>query len=273
MGKNWIFWRECAKRARQGTGSFANDWQWVFGIPIASSIGTYVISEKGMAYMTSGNPIFDAILAALVAFLITWVFAFVFRMYQTAPQLYAEQKSRAEAAEERLKPRLKLSFAMQDDGCVHRNIEIGSPEAARIYGPTLADWYRVKVEALGDSRVEKCSAKILSIKLVDKEYLQGESPKLSFALASSEQDALERTIQSPIPDYVDFLCISHDNKPSTPIRGIFSQGLAKADLFSKEGDYKIDIVVAAPEIVSEVIRLLFKWRGDQKTAEVTWLQN
>jgi hypothetical protein len=110
MAGNWLFWCECARRARKGTGAFANDWQWVFGVPAVSAIGVYVASVKGATDLSTGYPALDAFLAALAAFLPTWAVAFSIRMYKAAPALFLEQKSRADILEARLAPRLRLAY-------------------------------------------------------------------------------------------------------------------------------------------------------------------
>jgi hypothetical protein len=108
MRETWSFWRDCIRRAREGTSAFANDWQWVFGVPAVSAIGVYVASNKGATALTTDYPVLDAFVAALVAFLITWFVAFVIRMYKSAPAMFQEQKERGDNLEARLSPKIDI---------------------------------------------------------------------------------------------------------------------------------------------------------------------
>src|SRR5260370_32296106 len=76
---------------------------------------------------------------ALGAYIVTWVVAFAFRTLNAAPQLYNQQKNRADNAEieirnlkERIRPKLRYSFRMSDPGCVRPNTTItwSSPPTA-----------------------------------------------------------------------------------------------------------------------------------------------
>src|SRR5439155_26137684 len=98
MGENLAFWRESAKRARKGTASFANDWQWVFGSPaVAVGIGAYVASGKEAAMLTTGSPILDAFCAAFVAFLVTLLVAFLVNLIRVPAQIHREDAEKIEA--------------------------------------------------------------------------------------------------------------------------------------------------------------------------------
>jgi len=90
------FWRMCAKQAFWGNTAFANDWQWMFGIPAASAAGALLARVMGVKELTSGNAIFDVFLAGLGAFIITWLVAFVVRLTFAPVTLYCAEKARAD---------------------------------------------------------------------------------------------------------------------------------------------------------------------------------
>jgi hypothetical protein len=93
------FWWICAKTAFWGNTAFANDWQWVFGIPALSGLAGFLAANKGAADLSTGYPILDGFLTALGAFIVTWTIAFAVRMLNAPVVLFHEQKDRADALE------------------------------------------------------------------------------------------------------------------------------------------------------------------------------
>lgn len=92
MGRFFSFWWLCARRAFWGNTAFANDWQWVFGIPVLAFGAGLLNSRYQVAELTTGSPIVDAFLAALAAFVVTWLAAFFVRMLNQPVVLYDELK-------------------------------------------------------------------------------------------------------------------------------------------------------------------------------------
>jgi hypothetical protein len=79
MRKFFAFWWLCARTAFWGNAAFANDWQWIFGNPIASTFGGVIVAALGIVAptialrlgateMTTGTPALDSFLGALFAF-------------------------------------------------------------------------------------------------------------------------------------------------------------------------------------------------------------
>ncbi len=98
MSKFLHFWGLCIARAFRRNAAFANDWQWMFGIPAVTGLLVYVASVKGIAVtdLTTGNLVLDAFLIAFAAFLVTWVVAFCARLVHVPAILYYEEKDRAD---------------------------------------------------------------------------------------------------------------------------------------------------------------------------------
>jgi hypothetical protein len=90
------FWWRCIKNAFWGNSSFANDWAWFWGIPIASGLGAYISARQGAANLSTGYPILDGLVAAFVAYLITWLIAFFIRLLREPVDLFHAEKSRAD---------------------------------------------------------------------------------------------------------------------------------------------------------------------------------
>jgi hypothetical protein len=111
------FWRQCAGLAFRGSSSFANDWQWVFGVPIASGIGVYIAALRGATEVTTGYPTLDGFIAAFAAFSITWIVAFIIRTIKSASELYFKEKDRADALETRMIPKIAISYDESVSSC------------------------------------------------------------------------------------------------------------------------------------------------------------
>lgn len=99
MRRFFQFWWDCSKFAFWGNTAFANDWQWVFGIPALSGVAGYVAVNKGVAELSTGYPILDGFLAALGAFVVTWMVAFLVRLLNAPVDLFHHQKDRADRLE------------------------------------------------------------------------------------------------------------------------------------------------------------------------------
>lgn len=102
----WTFWKTCVVMAAKGASPFANDWQWVWGVPVwqwasGTSLFTWLFVglsvSDGHGGMTTGHPWLDGLIAAAVAFLITWLIAFISRIFTVAAERYNEAVARADA--------------------------------------------------------------------------------------------------------------------------------------------------------------------------------
>jgi hypothetical protein len=110
MRRFFSFWWECIRTAAGGNSTFANDWQWIFGNPIVSAFGTLFIAavggfapsafaRLGTGEITTGMPTLDSFLGAFAAFIITWLAAFFFRLFNVPVVLFHQQKERADKLE------------------------------------------------------------------------------------------------------------------------------------------------------------------------------
>jgi len=212
MGRSGDFWKECIKRAKVGTAAFANDWQWFSGVPLASAVAALYASKVGVE-LTTGQPILDVVLAAAAAFLITWVLAFFINIWREAPQLYFEQKALANDLAERLKPKLRLSFGMNDPGCVRHNTLLANEKRG--------DWYRLRVDSLTEANAEHCLARLLEVRRGGSPVLVGETPRLAFAMTETPFDA---RVAARVPSFIDLLVVTEDNSAALALPTAFGLG-------------------------------------------------
>jgi hypothetical protein len=80
-GRFFTFWARCVREAFWGNSAFANDWQWVVGNPLSAVLGGLLATYLGATALSTGSNILDAFFAALAAFIITWLVAFLIRLF------------------------------------------------------------------------------------------------------------------------------------------------------------------------------------------------
>lgn len=95
------FWWRCARRAHRQAIAFANNWAWLWGVPIGTAVIVWFASAKhlAIAQVTTGNPALDGLLAGLGAFAITYGIRFVPRFVTAPHQLLMAERRRTAAAE------------------------------------------------------------------------------------------------------------------------------------------------------------------------------
>jgi hypothetical protein len=87
--------------------AFANDWQWLFGIPLFAGVITGLVGAQTARQMTiTGNAIADGVIAAFAAFVLTWALAFAVRFFNAPVVFYETEKARGDILELEKKPRL-----------------------------------------------------------------------------------------------------------------------------------------------------------------------
>jgi hypothetical protein len=102
MRQFFKFWWLCVRTAFRGNTAFANDWQWLFGVPVCSGLAVFVARQQGISELSTGNVITDAVLAALGAFVVTWLVAFAVRVLNAPMILYNEEKRKADLVADRI---------------------------------------------------------------------------------------------------------------------------------------------------------------------------
>lgn len=103
MRRFFSFWWRCAKIAANESVSFANDWAWLIGAPIVG--GMLYLIKRGFgegALTLSQDTTIGALEAAFLAFLITWLFAFVLRLVRAPVTLFHQEKERADRLQQKL---------------------------------------------------------------------------------------------------------------------------------------------------------------------------
>jgi len=105
MSRFLAFWRMCAGHAVVGNSAFDKDWQWAFGNPMSAMLGPAVLAFlSGTADIITGSTIANAFLAAFFAFVVTWLVAFLVRLFSLPAEYYYTEKERADPTREYRRP-------------------------------------------------------------------------------------------------------------------------------------------------------------------------
>jgi hypothetical protein len=147
----FCFWWQCAKLTAYGNAAFANDWQWLLGIPICAGVSIWLTSKFHVTELTTGHPILDGVVGAAGAFVVTWFTAFVGRFSNAPVTLYHQEKSRADDLEKQLGGIQPLQIVVQD----------------QLYETALARHYRrfrIGVKNIGSQALSRCNLSIRDIR-------------------------------------------------------------------------------------------------------------
>lgn len=112
-----VYWSRCAKQAARRNAAFANDWQWMFGIPIFLGLLSYFSTEK-IEVIVRDHPILSSVLVALGAFVITWLIAFFVRLIRVPVEGDYENRKKIGDLESKLRtfrePNLVIEYRPEE---------------------------------------------------------------------------------------------------------------------------------------------------------------
>jgi hypothetical protein len=205
---------------------------------------------------------------ALVISFLTLVFV------ATPIRMWSIEKARADDADARLKPKLRLDFAMTDGGCVRPNTKVTMPVLGYLDGqPTgrIAQiggtYYRLAVHVDGVGEIQRCTGYITHILRNGKKWVEGENLLLTFAPAEAS-DATSKNLRAGIVNYLDFFFIGDDHKTLFITTKNF-QGPSSInwhDMFATPADYTLHIVVTAQDSPAVHKNVPFHWTGNRETS-------
>jgi hypothetical protein len=160
--------------------------------------------------------------------------------------------------EEQIRPKLRCSFSMDDDGCV-RPVPAHDP---------IETYYRIKVEAAHNINVTGCCCRLLRIEHDSGSIISGETPILPF-VAATALEAVGKTVHPDAPEYVDFICINHEDAARLILHlPSATTSVNWNGVFSRAGNHTLHVVIVSS--AGSIRRtLLFNWTGDHTTARIT----
>jgi hypothetical protein len=259
MSKSPGFWHQCAALAYRGSSSFANDWQWIFGVPAVSGVGGYLAALRGGAEITTGYAVLDGIIAAFIAFVIRWIVAFVFRVLKAASTLYYSDKTRGDVFAEIIAPKLQIVYDENISSCCC---------ITDFADGTKSKIFRLQVENRGTSIATFCQGWLHSI---------AELPLLSaarlFWVGMPEEGAVD--LIKGIPRFLQIIRIHETNKvvPATfavPHCEVWPIDQAFAFVAGQQYHFRIG-VKANDRAETEFSTIILNWTGNWTTATVEYV--
>jgi hypothetical protein len=159
------FYLDCAKWARKGCVEAANDWQWIWGIPIVSGLVGLAAWYRPGETITTGWPILDGFLSAAAAFVVTWLVIFFTQLVRAPAKLYAGLEARTADEIKTLKlalfdkearqKALAELWKLREQGVALRN-ETVTPAGYANWKQRFGDWQKT---VLGDAETISLSFK------------------------------------------------------------------------------------------------------------------
>lgn len=139
MRRFFTYWAKCAQIAWAGSAEFANDWQWLFGVPVVSGVAGYIAAQRGETTLSTGYPIIDGILTALGAFIITWLVAFLVRLVRAPVMLDDASQTEIERLKTMAGEARSTSFDVESE-VIHEH----DPDRM-IFGEKVENLFRVAI--------------------------------------------------------------------------------------------------------------------------------
>jgi hypothetical protein len=246
------FWCLCVKNAFWGNTAFANDWQWVFGIPLVSGFSVWANARFGATAVTTGSPIADGFLGALGAFVVTWAVAFFVRLSNAPVNLYYQEKKKADDLFDRVQPRLSIIYDKSIGPC---------RDVVTYVDGSKGICFRLQVMNTGIPDAIECTAWLTKI-----EQMSHISPFKLFWIGSPAEKMAENLTEG-VPRYLQVCEIRDFNKVVMATES--RVWVIGDDSIFRPGEYTFDIVVKANGIKATPCRLKLHWTRDWQTAEVT----
>ena len=261
MGSFSKFWWNSIRDGARGSVPFANDWQWTIGNPTVAAITPTVLiwltAWLGAEYVSAEHPILAPLAVALAAFVVTWLVAAVVGALRVAPQRYYNEKARADKLEERLRPKLRISFDKKDRGCLH--------ETRITNGPKLK-LASVRIDATGIGLVHDCGADLVSLSKDDGGNLLIQGLPLIISPAERPNHS-RKDVREGRPELVNILGIDENNSVRLWTENFYMPNYLAP--ITELGIYRILIRVFGSETAPSSIELSFNWTGNWQTAEIS----
>ena len=239
-----------------------------------------------------------AIISPIVVVLACGVIA-VYKVWKIEYEKNLVSQRDVRVLEDKIRPKLRVSFDMNDFGCVRPGTEVYQKQSP-VYGenrsltitgivqphtlvPTtrmagfdvdfpkpefFATYYRLQVNCDGVESVANCFGRLESVSENGMPIHHWEPTVLPFA-PSEHGDAASKKIHRGSPAFLDFMFISEDNRAEIiPLGFTGSSSVDWRRIFSEPGLYvmRINILSDTPTVA---VDLSFNWTGDRATSEIT----
>ena len=173
--------------------------------------------------------------------------------------IYWYIKNDIEAAEAKARQEEVIGrFDPNDPICFRPAVQVNSTS-----GPFLADFYRLRVDKLGTTSADDCSASIISIVRAGINLIAGEQLQLPFSNSTHV-----KRISAGLPDSVDVMVLYQNGYAGVcAVNPVGSVDVTQ--LFDQPGDYEITVAVSALHQAARTVKMLLKYTGSHSTSSVS----
>ena len=247
------FWGRCAFGAWDASTQFANNWTWLFGIPVLAAAAAAVF--WGVAESDDWQWAFlISLFSGTAAFAFTWCAFFAVCFFRAGPEIYYLERVSADILRERLKPKIGIYVESTNHG-VHR--EETWDFGANAAGP-LSMWVQFAVKPTSDVPLDDCEARLIRVTRLDEENDQAvlEEPVLCLW---SNTDKTSIKIPVGVAYHANMFAIFSNNKILFPVTLPRKVGFEKQ--IRLPGLFRLEVSVSARDVPTRTVRFLFTWDG------------
>jgi hypothetical protein len=236
--------------------AFFSRWYIVLTGPLAIPLTALGVS------LTTGRLQLGFVVALIIAVIVTAYF-----VWRGENRAAIAARQRATELERQIRPKLWLSFSIDDTGCVRPGARVLIPVSDTEAVTAGVTYYRVRVDAVSALAIDGCAGRLTAIFRNGVSLMSGEGVPLPFAPAEAP-DALAKRVYPQRPEYLDVLMISSNNHVlPCAYRGAGPNGGSWTELFKEPGEYRFRVVVTAGPTTSS-IDLLLTWTGEHQAVDI-----
>jgi hypothetical protein len=170
-----------------------------------------------------------------------------------------KKQKKIDELEQRIRPKIKLSFSMDTQGCV-----VYAPSSIE---PTLKA-FRLKVEANSPMRLTGCTGYLRSVTSRWKNFTH-QPIKLTFAPSEDKIGRVSKNIEYGIPVFLDLFVIHINNAVQICSEDFkYPNDFDESDFFKGYDEYIFDVAIGSNESVTVAARLKLTWTGHWQTAKL-----
>jgi hypothetical protein len=245
-------------RAKRGSSSFGNNWQWVIGIPATAFVITVLkahISNETSAFL-AGPTQLVAFTNALSAFVITVAASIIIRLFIEPADLFYREENRALLAENELQksrtPKINIYLDPIQNGVMEIPAEVNG---LRIQ----SKWVQFTVAPSSDAPLMDCEAWLTDVEKLDgmnagAHYLEERAQCLWSQLSERKI-----TIRPLLNQRANLFSIGPATEES-PYPRTDPVKFRLLDALKVPGKFRLRVVVVADNCQSEAASFIFEWQ-------------
>lgn len=262
LRRAFCFWWKCLVRARRGSASFANNWQWVIGIPATAFVLTVFKAylSKGANDFLSGNTPFAAFTFALAAFVITVTASIAIRLFIEPSELYHGEMKRAIEAEDELRkyrePKINLYLDPIQRGVTEFPTEVNGSR-------TVSKWVQITVSPATEIPLVDCEAWLTDVEKLDGVDAGAHFLEERAQIKWSQLGATKITIRPLLDQRANLFSMGPSNGES-PYPILEPVKFRLLDILKAPGRFRLKVVVVAENCPSELATFIFAWQDYQR---------